>query len=100
MTMFVSWFVLRPWSAFFLLLGAFSIGFPWYQKAYGKKKWTLVYIPLMAMSLALPMFFMQGTVRTVVAAALLTWGAYALWKRKQGGWKLEVADDHFAEIKG
>ncbi|MBE0620866.1 MAG: tripartite tricarboxylate transporter permease [Burkholderiales bacterium] len=99
MTMFVSWFVLRPWSAFFLLLGAFSIGFPWYQKAYGKKKWTLAYIPLMAIALALPMFFMQGTVRTIVAAALLVWAAYALWKRHSGGWKLEVADDRFAEMK-
>ena len=50
--------------------------------------------------LALPMFFMQGTIRTVVAAALLAWGAYALWKRKRGGWQLKAVDDHFAEIKG
>lgn len=99
MTMFVSWFVLRPWSAFFLLLGAFSIGFPWYQKEYGKKRWTLLYIPLMAICLALPMFFMDGKVRTFVAAALVAWGAYALWKRKRGGWKLEVENDHFAQIR-
>jgi putative tricarboxylic transport membrane protein len=99
MTMFVSWFVLRPWSAFFLLLGAFSIGFPWYQQAYGKKRWTLLYIPLMAICLALPMFFMQGMVRTVVAAALLAWGAYALWKRHSGGWKLETDGEHLAEMR-
>jgi hypothetical protein len=99
MTMFVSWFVLRPWSAFFLLLGAFSIGFPWYQKEYGKKRWTLLYIPLMAICLALPMLFMDGKVRTFVAAALLAWGAYALWKRKRGGWKLEVENDHFAQMR-
>ena len=90
MTMFVSWFVLRPWSAFFLLLGAFSIGFPWYQKEYGKKKWTLAYIPAMAIALALPMFFMQGSIRPVVAAALVIWGIYALLKRNRSGWALEA----------
>lgn len=99
MTMFVSWFVLRPWSAFFLLLGVFSVGFPWYQKAYGKKKWTLAYIPLMAICLALPMFFMQGMVRTLVAAALLAWAAYTLWKRNSGGWKLASEDDILAKIR-
>ena len=100
MTMFVTNFALRPWSAFFLLLGVFSIGFPWYQQAYGKEKWTLAYIPLMAMCLAVPMFFMHGMVRPIVAAALIVWAVYALWKRRASGWKLEAVDDHFAQIKG
>jgi putative tricarboxylic transport membrane protein len=98
MTMFVTWFVLRPWSAFFLLLGVFSVGFPWYQQAYGKKKWTLVYIPAMAICLALPLFFMQGQVRTFVAAGLMLWAAYALWKRHSGGWKLASEDDILAKL--
>jgi putative tricarboxylic transport membrane protein len=99
MTMFVTSFALRPWSAFFLLLGVFSIGFPWYQQAYGRKKWTLAYIPLMAIALALPMFFMHGTVRPIVAAALLLWAAFALWKRHTGGWALEVGDKQLAGMK-
>jgi putative tricarboxylic transport membrane protein len=99
MTEFVISFGMRPWSAFFLLLAAFSIGFPWFQKERGKKRWTLLYVPLMAIVLALPMFFMQGYVRPVVAAALLAWGAYALWKRNAEGWKLERGDDHFAELR-
>ena len=98
MTMFVTSFALRPWSAFFLLLAAFSLGFPWFQKERGKKKWTLIYIPLMAIVLSIPMLFMQGYVRTILAAGLLAWGVYALWKRSKGGWKLEVDDDHFAEM--
>lgn len=98
MTVFVTAFGTRPWSAFFLLLAGFSIGFPWFQKERGKKKWTLFYIPLMAIVLALPMFFMQGFVRPILATALLVWGAYALWKRNAGGWKLEVEADHFAEV--
>ena len=88
MTMFVTSFATRPWSAFFLLLGAFSIVFPWYQKDYGKKKWTLLFIPSMAIALALPLFFMQGAIRPVAAAALVLWGIYALLERKRGGWTL------------
>jgi hypothetical protein len=44
----------------------------------------------MAICLALPMFFMQGAVRPIVAAGLLLWAAHALWKRHTGGWKLEL----------
>jgi len=98
MTHFVVSFGTRPWSAFFLLLAGFSIGFPWFQKERGKKKWTLIYVPLMAIVLAFPMFFMEGVVRLVLGAALLCWGAYALWKRRAGGWKIQTADDHFAEM--
>jgi len=99
MNHFVISFGTRPWSAFFLLLAAFSVGFPWFQKERGKKKWTLFYIPLMAIILAIPMFFMQGFVRPLLAMAMLTWGVYALWKRNKGGWKLEVEDDHFATLR-
>ncbi|MBT6275932.1 MAG: Tat pathway signal protein, partial [Chromatiales bacterium] len=98
MTHFVTSFGTRPWSAFFLLLAGFSAGFPWYQKDRGKKKWTLCFIPLMALVLAVPMFFMEGFVRTGLAAAMLGWGVYALWKRNAGGWKLKPEDDHFAEM--
>jgi hypothetical protein len=44
------------------------------------------------------MFFMEGFVRTGLAAAMLGWGVYALWKRNAGGWKLKPEDDHFAEM--
>jgi len=98
MTMFVTSFATRPWSAFFLLLGAFSIGFPWYQQHYGKKKWTLAYIPAMAICLAFPLFFMQGTLRSVTGAGLLLWAAYALWKRHSGGWKLVADGGHIADM--
>ena len=98
MTQFVTSFGTRPWSAFFLLLAGFSLGFPWFQKERGKKKWTLIYIPLMTIVLAFPLFFMVGGVRTVLAVLLFGWGVYALWKRYKGGWKLEVEDDHFAEM--
>ena len=98
MNHFVTSFGTRPWSAFFLLLSAFSLGFPWFQRDRGKKKWTLVYIPLMAIVLACPLLFMDGIVRTVLAVVLLVWGIYALWKRNKGGWKLEAEDDHFAEM--
>jgi putative tricarboxylic transport membrane protein len=99
MTQFVTSFGTRPWSAFFLLLAGFSLGFPWYQKERGKKKWTLIYIPLMAIVLAIPLLFMVGGVRTVLAALLLGWGFYALWKRNKDGWKLVVEDDRFAELR-
>ncbi len=95
---FITSFVTRPWSAFFLLLAGFSFGFPWFQKERGKKKWTLVYIPLMAIVLSFPIFFMEGFVRPGLAALFAGWGIYELWKRRAGGWKLLVEDDHFAEM--
>lgn len=98
MTHFVTSFGTRPWSAFFLLLAAFSTGFPWFQNERGKKKWTLFYIPLMAIILAIPMLFMNGFVRTGLAVGMIIWGAYTLWKRNAGGWKLEAEDDHLAEM--
>jgi putative tricarboxylic transport membrane protein len=98
MTHFVTSFGTRPWSAFFLLLAGFSLGFPWFQMERGKKKWTLIYIPLMAITLAGPLLFMEGGVRTALAVLLLGWGAYTLWKRNKEGWKLVAEDDHFAEM--
>ena len=98
MTHFVTSFGTRPWSAFFLLLAGFSVGFPWFQKERGKKKWTLIYIPLMAIVLAFPLLFMVGCVRTALAVFLLGWGVYALWRRNKDGWKLVAEDDHFAEM--
>ena len=98
MTHFVTSFGTRPWSAFFLLLAGFSVGFPWFQKERGKKKWTLIYIPLMAIVLAFPLLFMVGGVRTALAVFLLGWGVYALWRRNKDGWKLVAEDDHFAEM--
>ena len=98
MNHFVTSFGTRPWSAFFLLLSGFSLGFPVFQRDRGKKKWTLIYIPLMATVLALPLFFMEGIVRTALAVGLLCWSVYAFWKRKREGWKLEVEEDHFAEM--
>jgi putative tricarboxylic transport membrane protein len=98
MTHFVTSFGTRPWSAFFLLLAGFSLGFPWFQKERGKQKWTLLYIPVMAIVLAIPLFFMGSLVRTILAALLLGWGVYALWRRNKGGWKLVAEDDHFAEM--
>jgi putative tricarboxylic transport membrane protein len=85
MTHFVTSFGTRPWSAFFLLLAGFSLGFPWFQKERGKQKWTLLYIPVMAIVLAIPLFFMGSLVRTILAALLLGWGVYALWRRNKGG---------------
>lgn len=98
MNEFVISFAIRPWSAFFLLLALFSTGFPWFQKESGKKKWTLVYIPIMAIVLAMPMLTMPGYVRPILATGLVLWGIITLYKRWKGGWALEKPGEHFADM--
>ena len=40
----LSLFVNRPWSLFFLIIAAFSLVFPWYQKHRGRHPLTLVFL--------------------------------------------------------
>ncbi|MEM7226739.1 MAG: tripartite tricarboxylate transporter permease [Pseudomonadota bacterium] len=82
-------FVTRPWSLFFLIVAAFSLVFPWYQAKRGREKWTLAYIPLLMIAVALPIFLMEGWLRPILAGALLAGGAALLVKRARGGWAVE-----------
>ncbi|MFB3054855.1 MAG: tripartite tricarboxylate transporter permease [Alphaproteobacteria bacterium] len=81
-------FLTRPWSLFFLILGAFSIFFPHYQKLRGKVRWTLVYPSAMAICLAVPLFMMQGAVRPTIASAMIMFSLWILWRHQQRGWEL------------
>ena len=85
----VTLFLTRPWSLFFIIIGLFSAVFPWYQAARGAKKWTLVYMPLMCMAVATPLFMMNGYVRPGIGAAVLALGAWMLFTRWRGGWQLD-----------
>ncbi len=76
-------FVTRPWSLFFLILAVFSAFFPMYQKERGQKTWTLFYPALLSMALSLPVFMMGGLVRPVLAAGLVAFGLYLLYRAKQ-----------------
>lgn len=76
-------FVTRPWSLFFLILAAFSAFFPMYQKERGQKTWTLFYPALLSLALSLPVFMMGGLVRPVLAAGLVAFGLYLLYRAKQ-----------------
>ncbi len=87
-------FFTRPWSLFFLTLGAFSAFFPWYQKDRGTAKWTLFYPALMVFALSIPVFLMGGVVRPIVATSLLAFGAYLLWRHARNGWSLETVSEH------
>jgi putative tricarboxylic transport membrane protein len=86
-------FITRPWSLFFLTLGAVSIFFPAYQKSRGKEKWTLAFIPVFVMALSPSVFMMDGVIRPyVVAPFLLVLGGFMLWRRISGGWVLDQDD--------
>lgn len=76
-------FVTRPWSLFFLILAVFSAFFPMYQKERGQKTWTLFYPALLSLALSLPVFMMGGLVRPVLAAGLVAFGVYLLYRAKQ-----------------
>ena len=92
-------FLTRPWSLFFLILGAFSIFFPWYQKLRGTAKWTLVYPALMSICLAGPLFLMGGIVRPVLASVMVLFGVWMLWRHARNGWQLEPRPEHSVEIE-
>lgn len=92
-------FITRPWSLFFLLVSAFSIGFPWYQKARGTKAWTLAYIPVLLAALSIPLFMMEGFVRPIIGVALLALSAYLLWRSAASGWKVAPEGDHEVHLE-
>ena len=92
-------FFTRPWSLFFLILGAFSIFFPWFQKARGTAKWTLFYPALMSFALSPPLFLMGGVVRPALGALLIALGAYLLWGHARNGWRLEMPVEQRADLK-
>ena len=84
----LSFFFTRPWSLFFILLGIFSIFFPWYQKLRGHARWTLFYPSAMLIFLALPIFMMQGVFRPFIATFMVSFGVWLIWKNWKNGWKL------------
>ena len=73
-------FLTHPWSLFFLTVSVFSIGFSWYQRDLGKKAWTRYYGPCFLIALTLPLFMMGGLVRPVLAAMLLLYGLFSLYR--------------------
>ena len=86
-------FVTRPWSLFFLIVAMFSAMFPLFQSHRVKgKKWTLFYLPVACFAVSVPLFMMGGVPRPLLAAIILGYGAYQLWRRRQNGWRLEAAD--------
>lgn len=84
--------VRRPWSLFFLIVAAFSLVFPWYQRLRGQRRWTLIYIPALMLCLAVPLALMEGWVRTVLAVALAALAVYFLVQHARQGWQLDPSD--------
>jgi len=74
-------FFIRPWSLFFLILAAFSIVFPWYQRARGKSTWTAVFMPFLGIALSGPLFMMKEPIRIGLAAILLIGSIAVLCRR-------------------
>ena len=73
-------FFTRPWSLAFLIIAAFSLVFPWYQRQRGKSRWTLFFIPFLLMALFIPLVQMGGMVRPAIGVLLLVGGIYLLWR--------------------
>lgn len=74
-------FFTRPWALFFILLSAFSIMFPSYQKHMGKKRWTRFFLPVLLIVMSVPVFTMPGYVRPVIAGLMLLTGIVQLIMR-------------------
>ena len=66
---------------FFLLLAAFSIVFPAYQKHRGKAAWTRYYPPALLIVMAFPVFLMPGFIRPGIAVIMLVAGVTMMIRR-------------------
>ncbi|MDF1791855.1 MAG: tripartite tricarboxylate transporter permease [Thalassobaculaceae bacterium] len=84
--------VSRPWALFFLIVAAFSIIFPWYQKAREAAAWTLGYLPALMVCLAVPLAMMQGWPRTLIAVVLALGAVYLLVQSARRGWSVSTND--------
>jgi putative tricarboxylic transport membrane protein len=89
-------FVTRPWSLFFIVLGLFSSFFHIYQKRRGLSRWTLAFIPAMYLTLSIPVFMMEGTVRPVLGVGLGLFGLYLLFRRHRSGWVIDGPKERIA----
>ncbi|UCH75724.1 MAG: tripartite tricarboxylate transporter permease [Rhodospirillales bacterium] len=92
-------FLTRPWSLFFLTIAVFSAIFPWYQKARGRKTWTLLFLPVLFLAIAPPLFMMGGVPRPAVGGILVAAGAWILFSRHRKGWKLEPPEEHEVHLE-
>lgn len=86
-------FITRPWSLFFLIVALFSVIFPWYQHQRLAQRWTLFYLPAASLALSLPLVMMEGWVRPVIAALLIAWALYRIYKHHRAGWTLPRAGE-------
>lgn len=84
-------FVTRPWSLFFLIIAFFSLIFPWYQGARKRARWTLCYTPFLTVFAAVPFFMMESAFRAAIAAGLVGFGLWLLWRHHHRGWALPTA---------
>jgi putative tricarboxylic transport membrane protein len=84
--------VQRPWALFFLIVAAFSIVFPWYQKARDTARWTLAYLPALMLCLAVPLAMMEGWPRTLIAVVLALGAVYLLVQSARRGWTIGSSD--------
>lgn len=74
-------FLMRPWSLFFLILAIFSAFLPFYQAAAKQQKaWANYFMPVMLTSLALPLFMMDGYVRSTIAVLMALFSVHLLIK--------------------
>lgn len=84
--------VTRPWALFFLIIAAFSVVFPWYQKARETASWTLAYLPALMICLAVPLSMMDGWPRTLIAVVLVLGAVYLLVRSARRGWSVKADD--------
>ena len=70
-----------------------------FQAHRGRKKWTLVFLPAACFAVSVPLYMMGGIVRPVVATVVLAYGAFTLWRRARGGWRLEAALETAVPLK-
>ncbi|MEP3046441.1 MAG: tripartite tricarboxylate transporter permease [Roseibium sp.] len=67
-------FISRPWSLFFLLLGCFSLLFPYYQKQAKTAVWARFFVPALLIVQSIPVLMMPGIVRPSVAIIMAVTG--------------------------
>lgn len=75
-------FITHPWSLLFLILAAFSLLFPFYQRHAGRHAWTRGYTPALLAALAVPLVMMGGTARPIIGGLMVLAAIWVGWRGK------------------
>ena len=90
----LSLFFTRPWAMFFLIIAAFSMVYPLYQKYKGHNPLTLAFLPLFCLALVAPLIIMNGWLRPAIGIGLGILALFLLIRQTRRGWTIKQSNKY------